>query len=139
MGMLRLWITMFLVYVMNAKNVDYSFAFGNTFGDNMVLQQAPSRAKVWGTSPTNESSVVVKLMLQSNLQVIQTVTALVNSDGVWSVYFDPQIASNHPYKITATMSNNATLSLVLDNVLFGDVFICSGQSNMQFTVDSAFN
>ena len=54
--------------------------------------------------------------------------------GVWSVKLDAQDAGG-PYTIKAT-SKVATKSLeiLLEDVLFGDVWICSGQSNMQFTV-----
>ena len=38
-----------------------------------------------------------------------------------------------PHVITATAGN---MSITLNDVLFGDVWICSGQSNMQFTVPS---
>ena len=41
-----------------------------------------------------------------------------------------------PHVITATAGN---LTLTLNDVLFGDVWICSGQSNMQFTVHSVRN
>ena len=40
-----------------------------------------------------------------------------------------------PYRIEARSMVNGTMqTIVLDDVLFGDVWICSGQSNMQFTV-----
>jgi len=41
-----------------------------------------------------------------------------------------------PHVITATAGN---LTLTLNDVLFGDVWICSGESNMQFTVYSVRN
>ena len=41
-----------------------------------------------------------------------------------------------PHVITATAGD---LTLTLNDVLFGDVWICSGQSNMQFTVPSVSN
>ena len=46
------------------------------------------------------------------------------------------LSSFQVYVVTAA-SNGDTITL--NNVLFGDVWVCSGQSNMQFTVDSAFN
>ena len=41
-----------------------------------------------------------------------------------------------PHVITATAGD---LTLALNDVLFGDVWMCSGQSNMQFTVPSVSN
>lgn len=48
----------------------------------------------------------------------------------------PTAASETPYTITATSGSG---SISLKNVLFGDVWVCGGQSNMVFTVPSAFN
>ena len=45
----------------------------------------------------------------------------------WSISLAPREASNDPVSIVAA-SRECVISL--DNVLFGDVFICSGQSNM---------
>ncbi len=42
-----------------------------------------------------------------------------------------------PYTITATSEKYSSISL--SDVLFGDVWVCSGQSNMQFTVPQVFN
>ena len=38
------------------------------------------------------------------------------------------------YTVVATSSKNASASVSLKHVLFGDVFICSGQSNMQLSL-----
>eukprot|EP01113_Clastostelium_recurvatum_P045098 TRINITY_DN76_c0_g1_i1.p1 TRINITY_DN76_c0_g1~~TRINITY_DN76_c0_g1_i1.p1 ORF type:complete len:502 (-),score=102.31 TRINITY_DN76_c0_g1_i1:79-1584(-) len=104
-----------------------SIRFQNTYGNNMVLQKAPQFAHVWGYATTNDK-VTVKLDDQS-------FPATVRGD-VWSVTFPAQKAGG-PHTITAqgTASGSATLT----NVMFGDVYVCSGQSNMQFTVHSAFN
>ena len=50
----------------------------------------------------------------------------------WMVSLDPMEAGG-PHVITATAGS---MSITLNDVLFGDVWICSGQSNMQFTVPS---
>ena len=50
----------------------------------------------------------------------------------WMVSLDP-MEKGGPHVITATAGN---VSITLNDVLFGDVWICSGQSNMQFTVPS---
>ena len=50
----------------------------------------------------------------------------------WMVSLDPMEAGG-PHVITASAGN---MSITLNDVLFGDVWICSGQSNMQFTVPS---
>lgn len=101
----------------------------------MVLQQSPFSAKIWGKSVVG-SSIDITLTLESNQQIIDKVNAITDSTGFWSIYFKPIAASNNAYTITATTSND---TISMSNILFGDVFVCGGQSNMQFTVDSAFN
>ena len=44
----------------------------------------------------------------------------------------PTAASEKAYKITATSSSHSSISL--NDVLFGDVWLCSGQSNMELAV-----
>lgn len=54
--------------------------------------------------------------------------------GIWKVTLDSQGAGG-PHTIKATsVVNNAAETITLEDVLFGDVWVCSGQSNMEFTV-----
>ena len=54
--------------------------------------------------------------------------------GVWQVVLQPMCAGG-PHRITAYSHVEGRLKMItLKDVLFGDVWICSGQSNMQFTV-----
>lgn len=50
----------------------------------------------------------------------------------WMVLLDP-MEEGGPHVVTATAGN---MTITLNDVLVGDVWICSGQSNMQFTVAS---
>ena len=52
--------------------------------------------------------------------------------GVWTVTLDP-ISAGGPYTITVYADDGATISI--NDALFGDVWVCSGQSNMQFSTD----
>jgi hypothetical protein len=56
----------------------------------------------------------------------------VGSDGVWRQRLPPTDASETRYTITASSSSGKTQSLT--DVLFGDVYICGGQSNMDFGI-----
>lgn len=55
--------------------------------------------------------------------------------GVWSVSLSPEDGPG-PVTIEATDGQD---SVRLSSVLFGDVWICSGQSNMEFTLDMVGN
>lgn len=53
--------------------------------------------------------------------------------GIWTANLDSH--KGGPYNITATSKVNGTVyNITLHDVLFGDVWICSGQSNMQFSI-----
>jgi sialate O-acetylesterase len=67
-----------------------------------------------------------------------SVSATTQQNGIWMLAIPPQKASVNPVSITLTSSIGPP-SLVLDDILFGEIFVCSGQSNMQLTVDSTVN
>jgi len=56
--------------------------------------------------------------------------------GVWKVVFDPVSHVQHVYTIEAVLRLQSPI--VLSNVLFGDVWVCSGQSNMKLPVEQVF-
>ncbi|XP_046574663.1 sialate O-acetylesterase-like [Haliotis rubra] len=110
------------------------FSFASYYGDHMVLQKAPQRTTIWGYAAKEGETIT--LTISGNGQV--TTTSFIGpilSTPVWSVQL-PAIDAGGPYNITATSSEG---SINLTDVLFGDVWICSGQSNMQFTLSMAFN
>jgi len=88
------------------------------FGDNMVLQRDAAVA-VWGTAEAGE-----KILVTVGRQAVQGVTG---ADGRWSVRLAPLPATGQAFDLTVAGAN----TLVLHNVLAGDVWLCSGQSNMQ--------
>ena len=54
--------------------------------------------------------------------------------GVWKVLFDPITDVQHAYTVKAVLLKSQT-PIILSNVLFGDVWVCSGQSNMKLPVE----
>ncbi|XP_065829152.1 sialate O-acetylesterase-like [Oscarella lobularis] len=106
-----------------------SIRFSNVFGSNMVLQREPQKAVVWGySSPHDEVTVTCGNFRDS---------VMADNQGEFSIAL-PATHPGGPYTIVAESKNGGDKAM-LENVLFGDVFLCGGQSNMQFTVDSAFN
>jgi len=87
-------------------------------------------AIIHGFSAASGEKVTVQLLTG------KTWTTTAASDGTWSIALDPQPASTgHTIKVSTSGGKSQTLS----NVAFGDVFLCSGQSNMAFSVNLAFN
>ncbi len=96
------------------------------FNDHMVLQQQ-MKIKVWGWSDPGES-VTVSVGDQS-------ATAQGGDDGKWSVELPAQEASKTPTKLTVQGNN----TIEINDVLIGEVWLCSGQSNMEWNVKSSTN
>jgi sialate O-acetylesterase len=86
------------------------------FGNHMVLQ-ADQPIPIWGWAGPNEK-VTVRLGKSA-------VSATAGADGKWSVKL-PKLAAGGPYQMTVAGTNTLTLS----NILIGEVWVCSGQSNM---------
>ncbi len=92
-------------------------------GNNMVLQQN-SKVNLWGWAAPNEKINIQLGWLNSKLEI----TA--KPDGTWKTAVETPKASEKPYIIVLEASNK----IVLKNVLIGEVWICSGQSNMYFPI-----
>jgi len=100
-----------------------AFNLSNTLGNGMVLQRAPQKAVVWGLGESG-AKITTQLAKQPAL------TTTVGADGVWRQELPQMPASLIPVDIEFT---DGSTKLMLHGVLFGDVYICSGQSNMQYS------
>lgn len=94
-------------------------ALASIFSDHMVLQR-DMKVPVWGTAEPGEK-VVVTIDDQKK-------AATADDDGQWQVALGPFKAGG-PHEVTVTAGDD---EVKLTDVLFGDVWICSGQSNMQW-------
>ncbi len=92
------------------------------FGDNMVLQQQTDAA-IWGQATPNKT---VKITTSWNKK---SYSANADSEGKWKIKMQTPSAGG-PFSITISDGK----SLTLKNVLIGEVWVCSGQSNMQMTM-----
>lgn len=98
------------------------------FSDNAVLQR--DRAiPVWGWTKAGES-VTVKLD-------DHTTTARADASGKWMARIGPYGAGG-PHTLTVT-GVGATENVTRQNIMFGDVWLCSGQSNMEFGIGMTNN
>jgi sialate O-acetylesterase len=88
-------------------------------GDNMVLQQKTA-VKVWGWANEN-SKIKVKTSWDK-----KSYTATADSKGFWLLRVNTPEASG-PYQISISDGE----VLILNNILIGEVWFCSGQSNME--------
>ena len=97
------------------------------FSDNCVLQ-ASAPIPVYGTAEPEEK-VTVTFKAQK-----QTVTA--DATGAWKLMLKAEAASETPANLTVTGEKN---TITVKGVLVGEVWICSGQSNMEWPLSAASN
>lgn len=96
------------------------------FGNSMVLQR-DQKIPVWGWASPGQQIIV---QLKDQQQKIKA-----DAFGKWLLYLKPEHAGG-PFKLIVSGTKE---KIVIDNVLIGDVWICSGQSNMAFTVKRSKN
>jgi sialate O-acetylesterase len=96
------------------------------FGDNMVLQQGIN-VPVWGTAKPLEELTITFAGTETKTTVKQ--------DGKWFARM-PTLSYGGPFNLTISSSTN---SVVLTNILVGEVWLASGQSNMQIPLTGANN
>jgi sialate O-acetylesterase len=92
------------------------------FSDNMVLQQ-DMPVPVWGTGCAGEQ-VTVEFAGQKK-------SAKAGPTGRWQLKLDPLAASSEPRELKVTTDGPQSEIRKLSGVLVGEVWICSGQSNME--------
>ncbi|XP_061137675.1 sialate O-acetylesterase-like isoform X1 [Syngnathus typhle] len=119
------------VLILQVFHHDQPIAFASYYGNHMVLQKSPERAILWGYGRPEGAQVTVYLSgpMKYNSSPVTV------QNGIWRVALDP-IEAGGPYNVTATLQNS---SATLMDVLFGDVWLCSGQSNMYFEMSKIFN
>ena len=95
------------------------------FSDGMVLQRN-KEIPVWGWADANE-----KVEVRFNKQ---TKTIQADKNGKWMIKLSAEKAGG-PFELTIIGKNKITIK----DVLVGEVWICSGQSNMEFQVSKTIN
>ena len=98
----------------------------NIIGNDMVLQR-DKPIKIWGWADPGE-----KINVKGSWQWSCS-SATADADGKWKVQL-PAAKAGGPYKLTVKGKN----TIELTNILIGEVWVCSGQSNMHFALNRAF-
>lgn len=111
------------VLLLSAPRARAEVTLPHILGDHMVLQRG-GHARLWGTAAPGE-----KISVRGNWEKRNSAMTAAGSDGRWQVRL-PLPAPGGPYTITIQGRNK----IVLHDVLVGEVWLCSGQSNMQMPV-----
>ncbi len=112
-------IVLFLISFLFFVSANANIRLPSILSDNMVLQQKSS-VKFWGWGDPTEKVFI------TNSWNNQTDSTMVNQNAKWILNIQTPSAGG-PYTITIKGNN----SIVLDNILIGEVWVCSGQSNME--------
>lgn len=97
----------------------------NIFSDHMVLQR-DQKNRLWGKAAASEK-VTVTIAGQNK-------AATADNNGMWQVELDP-LPAGGPHELVIKGSNE----IKIGDILVGEVWICSGQSNMQWSVNASTN
>jgi len=104
------------------------------FSDHMVLQRDKA-VPVWGWAEPGASVTVEFAPSTGSGQAGQKKTATADANGKWLVKLDPLEASAEPCSLRVSAINHPPLTI--SDVLVGEVWLGSGQSNMAMTVNRA--
>ena len=119
-------ITVFFIALgLLCQSVQAGIKLPAILSSNMVLQR-DIPVNIWGWAKSGE-----KIKVEFNGQTLETKA---KADGTWRVTLQPMSAGG-PFVMKLRGEN----ALVLNNILIGDVWVCSGQSNMQFNLKDARN
>ena len=119
-------ITILTICLFISLAVSAQLSTANIFTSHMVLQRDKD-VPVWGRTNKNE-----KVIVQFNGQ---TVSAKANTEGKWMIHLKPMPAGG-PYSMHIISKKD---SVVLEDVMVGEVWLCSGQSNMEWVVQNTDN
>src|SRR3989454_5679894 len=123
MPKLFLFIVVLCILPLLGQRAQAEVRVPSIIGDNMVVQQ-DRKARVWGTAKPGESVTVTFAG--------RTERTIGDGQGHWQIFLGP-LKAGGPFVLTITGSNTLTFK----NVLVGDIWICSGQSNMEFPLVNA--
>ena len=109
-----------------------SLALARSVGSSMVLQRDVPTSTLWGTA---DAGAVVTATLSTAPGA--PVPATAGPDGVWRTQLPAMPATAEPFSITFSAPGAA--SVTISDVLVGDVVLCSGQSNLQLSLQMGLN
>ena len=122
------------VATLPATTAPIALAFAHAYGDLMVLQRAPHAASIWGWAAPGATVSVSITAADGTTTVAAQMSGVANADGAWRVSLAAQAASPLGSTGASLSANDGTTTITLTGILFGDVYVCSGQSNMAFSI-----
>ncbi|AXP81139.1 Glycosyl hydrolases family 2-2C sugar binding domain [Mariniflexile rhizosphaerae] len=119
MNKLKILINVFLI--IQSTNLIGQIKLPKLISDGVILQR-DEKVKVWGWAAPNEK---IKLVFKT-----KTYNTEADNSGNWQIMLPAQKAGG-PFEMVFKASNEITIQ----DILFGDVWVCSGQSNMELPME----
>lgn len=116
---------LFLIFSFLGHSLSAEIEMPQIFSDNMILQQN-QEIPVWGWSEPGDK---IRVQFQS-----QNIESIANEMGKWMVRMSSVEATYEPQSMTI---QNESESIEIKNILIGEVWLCSGQSNMAYTMQAS--
>jgi len=116
-----------IIVLLSFETATGNVSMPGIFSDNMVLQQK-SDVVIWGWANTYEKVIITNDWNDSEI------SAVADNQGKWKLVLKTPAAGG-PYNIHIRGFNEITIK----NVLIGEVWLCSGQSNMEWSAGSGIN
>ena len=113
----------YLFFFLLSINLNSQIELNNLFTDNMVLQQN-SNVNFWGSADIGEELVINTTWSEESFRT------KVRNNGTWFLKIKTPKAGG-PYSISILCNNDTKL---IENILIGEVWLASGQSNMEMTL-----
>ncbi|NCP63219.1 MAG: sialate O-acetylesterase [Paraglaciecola sp.] len=113
----------------NEQSFPSSLGLANIFSDHMVVQRNKPIV-IWGTAIANSQ---VYVTMASHNGATETLATAANDQGAWQITLNARPAGG-PYqlKVQAQGANNLHDIILVNDILVGDVWLASGQSNMEW-------
>jgi sialate O-acetylesterase len=113
-------ISLLSIIMFAAINSNAQLSLPKILGNNMVLQRN-QQVPVWGSAKAGDDVIIT-----FNKQTKKTIA---DYKGNWKIMLDAMQASSKPSTLVV---KTTTETIELNNILIGEVWLCSGQSNMEY-------
>eukprot|EP01084_Bolivina_argentea_P264623 448294_1 len=114
--------------------------FSGVFTNNAVLQREPHYSSIYGTCDTSNTTIMLSIKNEDN-QTFANHSTTSQSTGDWKISLPQTYPNGGNY--TLTVYCNQCISYpnytTIYNITFGDIYLCSGQSNMNLEMHFTFN
>ena len=117
-----------MLFALLATGANAKVKLPEILGDNMVLQQN-TKVKLWGDADPNKTITIKTSWSNENFHTLS------DKDGKWLLWVTTPTGSYENREISVSDGEKVTLK----NILIGEVWFCSGQSNMEMPLNGFWN